>query len=257
MTHRQKSLQKTFHHPQFNTHPLQTFAESFNDKTFQQLFQFLGLEWAEHAAWNLVARELIWNITTTTTTTTSRRMMKDPGESRLMDRCLEVDKGTEHQVGYGRLWFPRLPLKGPYIRCSPCAQRLHPPSPLFTFLSTLRSKRANSGFHATLSAPSPLPRAPRSRGSNTNPSRKRSRRWRKAKKEEEISNLSDWRTQNMERTRKKGWKDGEQWYQGRRGSEGGKWATRNKKKKGGGAATESWKVAAASKRRWLTGNVKC
>lgn len=29
--------------------------------------------------------------------------MKDSPKNRLMDGCLEVDKGTKHQVGHGRL----------------------------------------------------------------------------------------------------------------------------------------------------------
>lgn len=190
--------------------------------------------WMCRVKWqNTVVRKMKWNNTTTTTTT--RRRMKDPGETRLMDGCLEVDKGAEHQVGHGRLWFPRLPLKGPYIRCSPCAQRLHLPIPLSNFLSSLRSKRANSGFHATLSAPSPLPRTLRGHASNIYPSRKKSKRWRKAK-EEEITDLSDWRTRNTERTRKKGWNDGEKWFWSGGGCGRGlttriKWQRWKKKKK--------------------------
>ena len=38
--------------------------------------------------------------------------MKESSKNRLTDRCLEVDKGTPHQVGRGRLWFPNSPLKG-------------------------------------------------------------------------------------------------------------------------------------------------
>lgn len=169
LAHGQRSLKKRLFAISNSTHThFRLLLKVLMIKLFQQLFQIRKSEMAECAAWNgktWLRGQVNWKNKATTITTRMRRM-KDPGETRLMDGCLEVDKGTEHQVGHSRLWFPRLPLKGPYIRCSPGVQRLHPPIPLSNFLSSLRSKRANSGFHAALSAPSSLPRTPRGHGSN-------------------------------------------------------------------------------------------
>lgn len=123
-------------HTDFRLLPKVLMMQLFNN--YSKFWSRNGLNVLREMA-KAVQIKMKWNKTTTTTTTRRRKVMKDPRETRLMDGCLEVDKGTEHQVGNGRLWFAHLPLKGPYIRCSPCAQRLHPPIPLSNFLSSLRS----------------------------------------------------------------------------------------------------------------------
>lgn len=104
----------------------------------------------------------------------------------------------------------------------PRAESLYPPIPLFNFLSSLHSEWTNSVFPAT-----PL----RDRGSHIYSSRKKGKRWRKARKkrEKEITNPTCL-TQGHRTVRRpeKGWKDRENQGQGRRVSRG-EWAltTRN------------------------------
>lgn len=115
--------------------------------------------------------------------------MKESSESRLMDRCLEVDKGTQHQVGRGRLWFPPdTPLKGLTSDAAPHPS-LHPAIPLSNFLSSLHSEWTNSVFPLD-----PL----RDRGPHIYPSREREgeRAWKRKKMHKTCLTL---RTQNLEK----------------------------------------------------------
>lgn len=69
-----------------------------------------------------------------------KKKQQDEGvcQNRLTDGCLEDDKGTQHQVGRGRLWFFDSPLKGPTSDAAPHPSR-HPSISL-TFLSSFLSK---------------------------------------------------------------------------------------------------------------------
>lgn len=118
----------------------------------------------------------------------------------------------------------------------PRAESLYPPIPLFNFLSSLHSEWTNSVFPAT-----PL----RDRGSHIYPSRKKGKRWRKAKKrEKEITNptylTEGHRTVRRPEKRMKerrepgpGWKSEQRWV----GTDNQKQPTEMKK---GLVKTERW-----------------
>lgn len=102
-----------------------------------------------------------------------------------MDGCLEVDKGTQHQVGCGRLWFSDLPLKGLTSDATPHPY-LQPSLPLSHFLSTLHSKWTNSVF----------PQEPlRDHGPHIYPSREKRKEARNAQNMPDVQDTEPWEAQ--------------------------------------------------------------
>lgn len=174
--------------------------------------------------------------------------MKDSPKNRLMDGCLEVDKGTKHQVGHGRLWFPDLPLKGLTSDAAPCWIPLSThPSLQLSFLFAFWVNK--------FCFPHDPPEGP---GFSHLPIQKERQEMKKGEKKKRKRNnwpnLSDWRTQNSEKARKRmkgqqepgpGRKREQRWV----GTDNQKQPTRDEKR-----ASKDWKVA--SKRKWLKENVK-
>lgn len=171
--------------------------------------------------------------------------MKDYSKNRLTDGCLEVDKGTKHQVGHGRLWFPDSPLKGLTSDANPHS---HPPfihpslSP--TFFPFLHSK-SNSVFH-----PAPwgtvLSHLPIQRGSDG--VRKKKEKREKKKKKHRTCLTEGHRT--LRRT-VQGWKDRQNQDRGRKVSTADWALTTANNRHRWKAGVKCWKVAIVSKWRWL------